>query len=255
MYEFLNWLLHPTMLLSLLTLLAVLNLWRRRQESKRRLLLVTIPLLLLIVWSMPVVSTAMKVALESPYPPLTDRPTDAQAIVVLGGWVSGRDANHPEPTLGRDSVYRCLHAANLYHKGNPIPVLVTGKTADAKLDDPSLARVMADLLIDLGVRESHIIIEQESGNTFENAERSAPLLKQRDIHHIVLVTDAAHLSRAIPCFEQHGLEVTPAGCRYGRPTVDLSPGAFFPREDAALGSQVALHEMLGWLWYRMKGRI
>ncbi len=111
--------LQPMVLLLLLVGAAIANLWLRRRESRGRLLLLTIPYLVLVLASTPAVVFPLLGTLEWQVPPLSARPTDADAIVVLGGGVRGADAARPRPVLTPDSLYRCLRAAGLYHEGGP----------------------------------------------------------------------------------------------------------------------------------------
>src|SRR5271166_5833333 len=118
MYRLLVDLAQPTVLLGLLSLLALANLWRKRRETRRRLLLMTVPLVLLALWCTPVVSYLALGSLEWAYPPLEERPNDAEAIVVLSGYARVLDPAGKQVELGEDTLYRCLRAAEVYHQRN-----------------------------------------------------------------------------------------------------------------------------------------
>src|SRR5438477_438186 len=88
MYQTLVWeILQPFPICWLLITLALANLWRKRQETRKRLLLVIIPFLLLTIFSLPIVSDLMGSSLERQFEPMADRPSDAEAIVVLASYV------------------------------------------------------------------------------------------------------------------------------------------------------------------------
>ena len=107
---------------------------------------------------------------------------------------------------------------------------------------------MAVFMQDLGVPAQAIALEETSRNTRQNADYSAALLKARDIEHILLVTSALHMPRALALFKAQGLEVTPA------PT-DFEAGqepphgllAWLPDAGALNGSALAMKELVG-LW-------
>lgn len=58
-----------------------------------------------------------------------------------------------------------------------------------------------------GVPETALLVEPESRNTFENAREAARLLRSRDLHSVLLITDRAHLPRAALLFRLAGLRV------------------------------------------------
>jgi uncharacterized SAM-binding protein YcdF (DUF218 family) len=255
MYQLVTTLAQPALLLSLALVLGMANLWRKRRETRRRLALVTVPLVLLAVWSTPVVGYLAFGSLEWPYPPLTERPADAEAIVVLSGYVSVLNEEGTQFELGSDTLYRCLRAVEVYRQGKRCPVLVSGGKVDAAAPGPTLAAAMHQFLQQQGVAEDDLIDEDRSGTTYENAVESCRLLRERGLHKIVLVTDAAHLYRAADCFRKQGADVVPCGCRYRAARMDWSVWAFVPDAAAAGGPQEAVHEWLGVLWYRLHGRI
>jgi len=253
MYRLLVDLAQPTVLLGLLTLLAVANLWRKRKEVRRRLLLVTIPFVLLTLLCMPVTSYLALGSLEWSYPPLEARPADVEAVVVLSGYLRVLDEAGTRVELGEDTLYRCLRAVEVYHRGKPCPVVVSGGKVDPATPGPSLAQAMGNFLQGQGVAATDLIVEDRSRTTYENAVESCRLLNDRGIHKIVLVTDAAHLGRAASCFRKQGVDVVPCGCRYRALRIDWSVRAFLPDPSVARGFQDAFHEWLGTAWYRLRG--
>ena len=102
----------------------------------------------------------------------------------------------------------------------------------------------------LGVPGDRVVLERESRNTRENAERSAPIVKERGWRTLVLVTSAMHGPRAAAAFRRAGLEVDllPVDHRYG-----LGDGSWLPRAEALERSSAALRELAGRLVYRAAG--
>lgn len=255
MYRFLVDSLDPFLLLFLLSGLAILNLWRKRRETRLRLLLVTLPFVLLSLVCTPAVSYFAVGSLEWRYPPLDGRPPDAQAIVALSGGLRPVDEKWSRVELGDDTLRRCLLATRLYRQGKRCPVVLSGGKVDAERPGPTLSTAMRDFLVESGVDESDLVLEDRSATTYENAVKSANLLKQRGIERVILVTDAMHLRRAEGCFQAQGIEVIPRGTSYRANFLSCSPSDFLPNASAARDMKRVLHEWLGILWYQLNGRI
>jgi uncharacterized SAM-binding protein YcdF (DUF218 family) len=256
LYYVMTALLKPFMWLVLLVLVLLLRL-RREWVSNRRLVnVLTVLTLLLYLFCTPAVSYFAKGTLEWRYPPLTKRPDDTQAIVVLSAGIVPPDAIRPRARLNYASLTRCLRAAELYHAGPPCKVLLTGGKVDPARLGPSLADAMRDFMLRLGVREEDMLLETQSRSTYENAQQSAQLLRQHNLQStILLVTDATHLRRGVLCFAAQGIPVVPAGCRYRATEFPWSVFTFLPSADAADSNQEVFHEWLGLTWYWVKGRI
>ena len=255
MYHIVAGFVEPYRLLFLLTGLAIANLWRKRQESRRRLLLLTLAFAACALVSLPMVGYLALASLEWRYPPLVTLPADSDAIVVLSGYVRSPDKYQPHAELGAGTMYRCLQAAEVYHQGKALPVLVSGGKVNPDAAGPTAAQAMRDFLISIGVRERDLITEDESRTTYENAVESVKKLKQRGLKKIILVTEAAHMYRAVRCFRSQGIEVVPAGCNYRATEFGYSLFDFLPSPSGAGGCREAFHEWLGVAYYRLKGWI
>ncbi|MBV8317543.1 MAG: YdcF family protein, partial [Planctomycetaceae bacterium] len=176
------------------------------------MLLPTVPFGLLMVLSIPWVGHLALGSLEWQYPPLGRRPASAEAIVVLGGGITPPDSVRRRAVLNQDSIYRCLHAVEIYRQGRPCPVLVSGGKVEP--DAPTLAQAMGILLEELGVNPSDIIEESNSLTTYENSVGCAELLRRRQIRRVILITEAAHMPRALGAICRQGVEAIPSACHY-----------------------------------------
>jgi uncharacterized SAM-binding protein YcdF (DUF218 family) len=253
MYYLVAAMVRPLVMAYVAVAVALVALWRSR-ASRRRLVVLTAAVLLLALLSLPITSYLALGSLEWSYPRLVSRPADAPAIVVLAGsiWPATPDESRFEP--GTDTLYRCLRAAELYREA-PCPILVSGGKVQPTDAGPPLAEVMRDFLITQGVRPEDLIVESSSRTTYENAVDSARLLNERDIHRVVLVTDAVHLRRAVACFRKQGLDVVPCGCHYRALGRNGGLTDYLPDPSAAAGVEEAAHEWLGLTLYWLTGRI
>jgi len=261
MYRFIVALLQPYPLLYLLTLVALVRVWRSYLGNRRRLLLAIVPFGLLGFVSLPVVGYLALGSLEWPYPPRDEVPDDAGAIVVLSGYVRPPGGSVRDPELGSDTLLRCLHAAQLYkaqlHKNHRCPIVVTGGKVNLNTPGNMLAKDMHDFLVGQGVKEEDLLMEDASSTTFENAWNSGEkFLTPRGIDKIVLVTSAFHMWRSERCFRALGFQVVPSPCDYRATWFSWSLTAFVaPSPHAAAGVETVVHEWLGIAWYWLWGRI
>jgi uncharacterized SAM-binding protein YcdF (DUF218 family) len=245
--------LQPFLLLLLVIGALVAVLWRRRGDLKWRLWVLTVAYVALVLFCLPAVTYISMKGLESQFPPLEQRPTDAGAIIVLAGGIRRADSVRLRPELTDDTLYRCLHAAELYHAGPTCPVIATGGALEPGGPEPPVAPSMRDLLVRLGVRAEDIITEERSRTTFENAREVKPLLAGLGVRKAVLVTEAMHMPRSVATFRRLGIDVVPAGCHYQATEFRWEIASFVPTARAGgIGSQ-AFHEWLGLLWYRLRG--
>lgn len=232
-----------------LLLLLLLGWWLRRRAPRLALLCFGIGLGGLWAMSLPVAVQSSARLLETvPAVPgdawggLAQR---ADAIVVLGGGRQAADQAWGSEQPALVAVERLRYAARLA-RASGLPLLVSGGSPYG--GRPSEAELGAELLsrdFDVAVRW------QESGsrNTWENALFSARLLERAGVRRIVLVTSAAHMPRALWCFERNGLEVVAAPVGFfGGPT-RRPLGGWLPEAKAMGESGALLNEAAGRLLY------
>lgn len=177
--------------------------------------------------------------------------TNAQAVVVLGG---GRDVYAPEYPLGQQlseqSILRTYYASFLA-KHLKLPILASGGAPLYK--GVSEAQLMNVLLNNLGI--SATWQDTRSLNTEQNAQFTANILQAEGINHIILVSSAYHLKRALRLFEAQGFEVELAPTDfYGLYSNVTIPWfrKWLPDIEALQQSRQVLHEILGQWYYDRK---
>ena len=238
-----TWLLSPLGMGLCLAGLGLLLAWRQRLRSS--MALGALAFVWLWAWSTPVLSLWLRGTVEDLYPPLPVATVpQAQAIVVLGGGIAPPSGKSTEINLNA-AADRVWFATRLFHAGKAPLVLVSGGS-DPERDAYSEARASAIFLVDLGVPAQTIVLEEASRNTRQNAAFSAALLKARGIKHILLVTSALHMPRAMALFAAQGLQATPAPTDF-EAIQSPPPGvlAWLPDAQALDGSGRAMKEMVG----------
>ena len=101
-------------------------------------------------------------------------------------------------------------------------------------------------------RVNKILITREVGNTADEANAVAELMRTRGWKRIILVTTGWHMPRAAWLFRQVGVECTifPVDFRRDR-TRPITLLDFLPRADALWDTETALREISGNLFYRL----
>ena len=126
---------------------------------------------------------------------------EPQIIVILGCQVK----NDGPSQLLRDRLDEALS----YLDDHPdLTVVVSGGQGP---DEPSTeARAMADYLVEEGVEEDQILLEDQSHNTVQNFRYTAQLLEERgyDLENtqVLVVSNGFHLTRARILAERTGFE-------------------------------------------------
>jgi uncharacterized SAM-binding protein YcdF (DUF218 family) len=256
MYQLVTPLLQPYPLL-LLSLLGVLFIAWRRQRPRywfHHLALGIAGLLTLI--SMPAVGMLAERSLEWSYYPLPkDVPSPTDTIVVLSANMHLDDRFGKKFRLGDESLNRCWHALQLYRKAGHCRIIVSGGNVDSPQEPQTLAQLMRDFFVEVGVPASDVILENKSQTTYENARNTSALLQPADSQRVFLVTSATHMLRAQRCFARQGLSVVPAPSNYHSQRLGFLPGHFLPTTGGISRVQTVIHEWLGLGWYWLRGRI
>jgi len=132
----------------------------------------------------------------------------------------------------------------LYKAGKASWVVLSGG-ADLSMVQESEAKAMAGFIEGLGVPSSALILEEQSRTTSQNASMTAVLLKDRNMHHILLVTSALHMERAKCLFEKQGLQVEAIATDHKATARPVGALAYLPDAEALSNSARAMKELAG----------
>jgi len=174
--------------------------------------------------------------------------------IVLGGMLSyDSQLDRLQFSKGAD---RILQAIQLYKDGIIDKILITSGSGSITYSDIKEAPLIKKYLLTLEIPEEDILIESESKNTRENAIFSKPILdKETPNGNYLLITSAFHMRRALGCFNKAGIKVSPFSTdRYSggqrRWALDF---LLIPNVDAFQTWNVLIHEMTGYLVYKIVG--
>jgi uncharacterized SAM-binding protein YcdF (DUF218 family) len=233
--------------LLLLGLAGVVRAWR--SSGNRRPWLETIALGGITFLSINAGAWLLSRPLESGYSVSPMPEEHADAIVVLSGTVHPPVPGRPYTIPAPDTYRRVQHAVWLFRNWKQIPILVSGGGTNERPH----AAVMRDVLLTEGIPAQMVWTESHSSNTHESALNSSALLRAQGVRRVALVTEAYSMPRAARAFEKAGIAVVPAVSRRTQLSGDYWD--VFPGPSAIDRNGEIIHELVGLLWYKLRGWI
>ncbi len=238
---------YPLGLSILLCIFALLlSVFGRKKISAAAILLA-----ITLLWSAstPKAADSILATLERRYPPrsVQDMPS-ADAIVILGGVTRGRVPGTGISDLD-GGVDRLIHGARLFQAGKAPLMVLTGGNAEGYQPE---SEDMAAILQIMGVPKKTMLLESKSRNTYQNGLNTVPLLKQRHITTVLLVTSAYHMRRASAIFEGMGITVIPAATDYQIVDRYASFLDWLPQAEALNTTTRGIKEYIGWWVYSLR---
>ena len=235
----------PGIIILAFLLVALIAFLERRIKSV--LIISLLSAFIIYLLSIQPVSNMLLIPLEISYPVLSAKIIGKpSAIVVLS---SGAYSRH---TLGGDSFNRLFEGFKLYKKYH-IPVILSGGYAISTF---SVAKIMRNILLEMGVKKSYIITEDKSNDTFENALYVLKICKRRNFRRVILVTSAYHMPRAMFLFNEvkGGIKIIPYPADF-KTDKHYNIYGYIPQLGNLIISEEAIHEYIGYFYYYIKERI
>ncbi|GAA3997499.1 YdcF family protein [Hymenobacter fastidiosus] len=245
-------------LLSKLLLYAILpvGIWLtvrmlRNPKWRRRLLPVIIGLT--VIGPNNALSNEALLVWELPPAPLRSL-AHHDAGVLLTGITQIHKSPHDRVYLG-PGADRLTNTLWLYRAGRIDRIIISGGSGAVGQVAHTEARDLYTLLRLAGVPRAHILLEERSRNTRENALFTKELLTQHpEIKSLVLITSAFHQRRALGCFRRVGLAPTPWPADFRTTDRQLDPDYWLLPSAAAVSRWfLLLHEMTGFVTYKLLG--
>jgi uncharacterized SAM-binding protein YcdF (DUF218 family) len=223
-----------------------------KKEKRRRVALLTATVLLL-VFTNPFISNEAWLVWERGPKPIAALPTYDAAIILTG--LTELDKSPHDRVYTNKGADRVLHTIQLYKQGKCRNIIVSGGTGSLTEKFAPEAISLQKILLNAGIPNSAILIEDKSRNTYENAQFTKRLLDERtDLKKLLLVTSAFHMRRSEACFEKAGVQADtfPADFYTYDRSWDLSK-LIVPNEKVLFHWQKLIHEMTGYLVYKLVG--
>ena len=239
---------YPLTQVLLLAVIGLLLLWRRHLRGATVLLAVAT--MWLYLCSTSLFAGFLMGSLERHFVPRAMSViAPAEVIVLLGGAMRGDAHMGSLPDMNQQAD-RLVHAVALYRAGKAPVLLLSG---GAHPENRPEAEQMRDILRVMAVPPGAMLLETQSRTTHDNARFSAAMLRERGVQRVILVTSAFHMRRAAAAFAAQGIEVTPAPTDFQR-LVGAGGGLGLSPSVANLNrTTLALHELVGYQVYRLRG--
>jgi len=172
---------------------------------------------------------------------LTQNPLQkADALVILGGGINAKTGE-----MSIKTEERTLSGAELF-KNDVAPIVIVAGGKVGKNPYPE-APAMAELLMLKGVPFESIVQEDQSENTWENAQNVIAITRANNWKKLIVLTSDFHTYRACKFFREQGVDII---CRSADRNV-INQHTFKRR---ILGSKAVLREFAANCYYWLKGK-
>lgn len=239
-----NLIILPSNLMIWMTLAALLLFFIRRKRLSS--VCAAGALLIYFVFACGPVSHFLLSRLEYQYPMFHPEFSPAPSVTTIVLLTGSSDPKLETPISSHpnsSSAYRILETAYIHRFYPQSRILVTGYG--------TTPQTLKDNLVALGIDEQQIIIDDHSNNTFESAHNLATdLASQR----FLLVTSAGHMPRAMAVFRAQNLDPIPAPTEF-KTRENILAAQYLPTPRHMVYADLAIHEYVGILWYKLSGKL
>lgn len=241
------------------TMMLVFALWLLMAPKAKRLrrLLAATAIFYLVTSLYPLPHAAAR-WLGRSYTPIApgDVPAGKRIVVLLGSgsftlrnW-SGDELSLPD-LVGAE---RAIEAARAFKLLDADQIISSGGRVDPNDPDEPSGLSMRALLVFFGVPTDRIVIERESRDTHDEAVLIRDMMRPGETSHVILVTSPVHMRRSLAVFRKAGLDVVPA-IAFERDAADDWLTRYLPSTDGLRESGAVAHELLGFVYYKLRGWI
>ncbi len=220
---------------------------KRKARAGKYLLFLGIILFYLL--SIKPVSNFLLRPLENKYAPIS-KTSNVDTIVVLAGGLRNKYSNLPPTSLlEAGSAFRLMEAIRLYYLLSKPRIIISGGSGNPFLTNLYIAKEMKKMLVSMGIPEDRIICECRSRDTYENAREVGRIVGKKPF---ILVTSAYHMPRSIFIFRKLGMNPIPSPADFLAQDRKYTFFDFIPRAKELWKSELAFHEYLGMMWYKIR---
>ncbi len=156
-------------------------------------------------------------------------------------------------TCSGDRLFQTLP---MYYKGRAGKILISGGSGSISHPNHREASYVKNYLESIQVPDSSIIVENNSKNTYENAVFTKHILDSLHFKgSILLVTSSFHMRRSLAIFQKAGYRnITPYVTNKftGKRKFEFDY-CFLPNAEAITTFNLIIHEIVGYITYRLKG--
>lgn len=180
--------------------------------------------------------------------------THYDLAIVLGGM--GRVDEGQQRFDFTTSGDRLFQTLGMYYKHRVDKIFITGGSGSISHPNQREAIYIRDYLRTIQIPDSNILIESTSRNTYENAVFTKHILDSMQFKgSILLVTSSFHMRRSLAIFQKAGYQnITPFVTNKftGKRKFEFDY-CFLPNPEALSMFNLIMHEIVGYMTYKVKG--
>jgi uncharacterized SAM-binding protein YcdF (DUF218 family) len=247
----LDFILSPVFWLVVLLFLGIIV---KNQKWKRKF--IVSGLVCLLFFSNPFISNKVMELWEIPLYNSSSITQPYDIAILLGGSLRYNDTVIGRPIYSH-SVDRLNQAISLYKRGKAKKILISGGSGFLMRPNEKESVVLASVLREFGIPDTDIILENESRNTYENAQFSTTIINSKfPGSTVLLITSSFHMRRSVACFEKAGLNVIPFPVdRKSHANMNTPDRILLPDAVSLVTWDIVIHEWVGWIIYKLQGYI
>ena len=260
--KFISGFLVPSTVCMLLMVAGLLLLWFTRRDRLGKIL-TTVGVGLLLLFSNPVLSELLLAPLESRNPPLYPDQRLQAAAPPTGAtptWIVVLSAGHiadprvpPTGQLGSAAVGRVLEGIRLHRRLPGSKLLLSGGIGGGTPEDPKHADLLGAVTDLCAVDRPSVVLHRSGWDTEEEAETISRVVGTQPF---LLVTSASHMPRALGLFRRRGAHPIPASAfLYTMDEPGFAASDLVPTPGALNASNAGMHEYIGLVWSKLRGRL
>jgi uncharacterized SAM-binding protein YcdF (DUF218 family) len=179
-------------------------------------------------------------------------PTRVDGVLILSGglnWKVLQSRGVPAMEMSKGRVVGGFEVARRYPDAKVIFAGGSGALGKAAMSEAQGTRA---IFAQMGLDEKRLVLEQRSRNTFENILFARQIAKPRSGEVWLLATTASHMPRAMGVARKLGWAIQPWPTDYL--TTPSGVSGYFQYASNLNRIDMAVHEWLGLLVYRLTGR-
>jgi len=212
---------------------------------------VLISLILIILFSNPLVSKFLTKYIESSYKYVDASLIDYHDyIVVLSGGIIKESRSKDKNKFEWGDPDRFFNGLDLFKKGKAKKIIFTRGKLPWENSELAEGDYLKKVAINMGVDESDILLTEKVENTFDEAKSVSNIIPKTS--SIILVTSAFHMKRAEFLFNNYNFVVFPFPVNFKSSSDDITFMDFVPSAGALYRSSSVIRELQGRGYYYLK---
>ena len=216
----------------------------------RKMVYPFIGLVLLWLFSLPIISSSLIGFLENNYTKESSfNIPEHRTAVVLGGMVVTLKHGNQIHYEFSGAVDRILAGIDLIKSGKAKNLILTRGHLPWSKGEPE-GVFLSKFAQSYGIKPENIILTRTVQNTDDEAKAISELIPIKE--QIILVTSAFHMPRAQAVFENQGIQTTPFPVDFLKGAKKLDLLDFLPQSNAFKDSSLFFREMIGRTYYALK---